>query len=388
MRGELRSPSCLVARLQRAQCWRWAACRPVAGIAARSIRSTDAGFDYGCRSGVVFACLDLHPAPVLADTGITRVAAAAASLLPLSLNPSLTGLHHVLRQADLVVGVGGGYLRARSASEVLKLEMGHLLQMRAARASGKPVVYLPQSIGPVSEPMLGTRLARLLGSFNAVFVRDDRSLAFLQGNANTHRAPDLALLEFGRNANKFIERIHGNGALPAHIALVLRKPPAWSKAQRARYQVSTAALIDRLRAVSRLTFAVQSTVRGNDDRAYYRALGLDASTSLKSVLHEDTPDAVVSVRLHGALDAILHGVPAYHLSYERKGYGAYDDLGLDDWVANAADFDAAKVADTLLAPGARVRFWRDAGKCIDRMQRERARIVAILQAALAASKPS
>jgi hypothetical protein len=35
-----------------------------------------------------------------------------------------------------------------------------------------------------------------------------------------------------------------------------------------------------------------------------------------------------------------------------------------------------------------VRFWRDAGKCIDRMQRERARIVAILQAALAASKRS
>jgi polysaccharide pyruvyl transferase WcaK-like protein len=331
--------------------------------------------------------LDVHPAPVLADAGIKRVAAAAASVLPVSVNPSLASLRRMLREADLVVGVGGGYVRARTAAEVLKLEAGHLLQIRAARASGKPVVYLSQSIGPVSgRPWLATRLASLLGSFNTVFVRDDRSLAFLQDNVNTSRAPDLAVLEFARSANKAIEKIHGHGAPPAHIALVLRRPPAWSRAQRERYQTSTVALIDRLRAVCRLSFATQSTGRGNDDSAYYRALGIDASLSLKSVLHEDTPDAVVSVRLHGALEAILHGVPAYHLSYERKGFGAYGDLGVDDWVANAADFDAAKVADTLLAPGALVRFWRDAEKSMERLRCERARIVATLQAALDTSR--
>jgi hypothetical protein len=86
--------------------------------------------------------------------------------------------------------------------------------------------------------------------------------------------------------------------------------------------------------------------------------------------------------LHGALESILHGVPAYHLSYERKGFGAYDDLGVGDWVANAADFDAAAVANTLLAPGALARFWRAAGEGLVNLRQQREGIISTLRAAL------
>lgn len=51
--------------------------------------------------------------------------------------------------------------------EALKLEAGHLLQVRAAKASGKPAIYLPQSIGPVRPAWpVGTHLRRLLASFD------------------------------------------------------------------------------------------------------------------------------------------------------------------------------------------------------------------------------
>ncbi|MGT0249279.1 polysaccharide pyruvyl transferase family protein [Burkholderia pyrrocinia] len=327
---------------------------------------------------------DVRPAPVLAAGGAGRLIGAAMAALPIGANPALADLRTLLRRADLIVGVGGGYLRARNAIEALKLEAGHLVQMRAARAARKPAVYLSQSIGPAAgNPLLAGHLTSLLAGFDAVFARDDRSAAFLAGNANTRRAPDLAVLEFGRRATCLRDRVRSAASTPAHVALVLRRPPAWNDTQRARYLASTDALIERLGAFCRITFAVQSMGRGNDDAAYYRERGFDAARSLKDVLADDTPDAVVSVRLHGALEAILHGVPAYHLSYERKGFGAYDDLGVGQWVANAADFDANTVCDTLLAPDALRRFWIHAEVGLARLGDERARIVAALRDALA-----
>ena len=65
----------------------------------------------------------------------------------------------------------------------------------------------------------------------------------------------------------------------------------------------------------------------------------------------------MSVRLHGALESLLHGVTAFHLCYERKGFGAYSDLGIPGWVANAADFDASTVVEQLFAPQALPSFW-------------------------------
>ncbi|WP_311767394.1 polysaccharide pyruvyl transferase family protein [Burkholderia seminalis] len=326
---------------------------------------------------------DVHPAPVLAAGGAGRLIGAAMAALPVGANPALAGLRALLRRADLIVGVGGGYLRARNAVEALKLEAGHLVQMRAARAAGKPAVYLPQSIGPAAgSPVLAAHLTSLLAGFDAVFVRDDRSAELLAANANTRRAPDLAVLEFAHRANDLRMRTHAAASTPAHVAFVLRRPPAWSDAQRARYLAATDALIERLGTLCRITFAVQSTGRGNDDAAYYRERGFDATRTLKDVLADDTPDAVVSVRLHGALEAILHGVPAYHLSYERKGFGAYADLGVGHWVANAADFDAGAVCDTLLAPHALSRFWMQADAGLARLARERGKIVAALRDAL------
>ncbi|WP_258096376.1 hypothetical protein, partial [Klebsiella pneumoniae] len=124
---------------------------------------------------------------------------------------------------------------------------------------------------------------------------------------------------------------------------------------------------------------VQSAVRGNDDTAFYRALGLTPHGLLRDVLRDDRPDAVVSVRLHGALESVLAGVPAYHLSYERKGFGAYEDLGLTDWVSNAADFQASDVLDTVLAPGAVVSFHAGLQARAATLRAQRQEIVATLR---------
>ncbi|ANB76792.1 polysaccharide pyruvyl transferase family protein [Paraburkholderia phytofirmans] len=326
---------------------------------------------------------DVHPAPVLAEAGISRIAGAVSMALPIGKNSRARELLRILASADLLVGVGGGYLRARNYMEALKLEVGHLLQMRAACLSGKPTVYLPQSIGPsMPAKPLRSHLIGMLAGFSCVFVRDDRSVSFLACNANTRRAPDLAVLDFERRSAQIMERAEKARTSVAHVAFVLRRAPKWSMQQRERYETATQRLIQRLRQTCRISFAVQSRGRGNDDLAYYRSIGVDGDLmSLKEMLATDTPDFVVSVRLHGSLESVLSGVPSYHLSYERKGFGAYSDLGLDGWVVNAADFDPEKVAATILTPGAIRNFWANTSSGFERIRVARERILAELRAA-------
>jgi polysaccharide pyruvyl transferase WcaK-like protein len=329
-------------------------------------------------------------APVLAQSGAERLAGAAMALAPwFPAGARQRSLRVLLAQADLIVGVGGGYLRARNRLEALKLQAGHLLQLRAVRASRRPAVYLPQSIGPVAAtiPLLGQsvagRLKALLASLEAVFVRDDRSLDFLSGNANTRRAADLAVLELAHRQRADAPCYEAVDAPPGHVALVLREAPSWSAAQKARYQASVTELIALLEPRCRVSFAVQSTGRGNDDAAYYRKLGIFAAQPLHELVRNDPPDAVVSVRLHGALESILAGIPAFHLSYERKGFGAYEDIGVPQWVANAADFDAHAVAERLFVPGARRAFWQAATGTFERLAQERETLIETLRRAAA-----
>ncbi|CAG9238464.1 Polysaccharide pyruvyl transferase [Paraburkholderia tropica] len=325
---------------------------------------------------------NVYAAPVLADGGLTRLAGAASLFLPMRLNTRANELLRLLDSADVIAGVGGGYLRARNCAEALKLEAGHLLQMRAARLVGKPTVYLPQSIGPSmpAQPLLA-HMSGLLGQFSSVFVRDDRSVQFLASNANTQRAPDLAVLDFERRSSEIMARAECARPEVKRVAFVLRRAPSWSEAQRRRYETATRKLISLVGAQCEVVYAVQSTGRGNDDLAYYRSIGIDGPlVSLKVLLENDPPDVVVSVRLHGALESILHGVPAYHLSYERKGFGAYADLGVEDWVQNAADFDADDVAQALLGSRAIPGFWARAKAGFEGIRAGRQRVIAGLRA--------
>ncbi|AXF24651.1 polysaccharide pyruvyl transferase [Burkholderia pyrrocinia] len=333
------------------------------------------------------AYADVRAAPVLAEHGTSRLIGAASAALPVSANARLAGLRRLLASVDLIVGVGGGYLRARDSVEALKLEAGHLLQMRAAYASSKPTIYLPQSIGPARcAAPVAAHLRHLLASFDCVFVRDDRSAAFLAANPNTRRAPDLAVLDFEHRRDAILSRaaLRSDGEV-RHVAFVLRRAPGWNRAQRMRYATSIARLVAQIGAACRVSFAVQSTGRGNDDVAYYRSIGIrDTLVPLRILLDTDTPDRVISVRLHGALESVLHGVPAFHLSYERKGFGAYADLRLDDWVVNGADFDPDAVARTVLAPDAAAAFWQTAQTGFEQIRIGRARVIAALRAARAA----
>lgn len=47
--------------------------------------------------------------------------------------------------------------------------------------------------------------------------------------------------------------------------------------------------------------------------------------------------------------ALAAGHYVVHLAYERKGFGAFNDLGLEDYVRNVNDFDAKDVQSLIQA---------------------------------------
>lgn len=236
--------------------------------------------------------------------------------------------------SKLVVAVGGGYMRAPGGVYSFKSFLAHTVQALIAKRSGIRRIYLPQSVGPL-RGIWGRLMARALTGDCLVWARDDRSVQELQRwNVNVKRAPDLAVLEVAKS----LPLIRPSQS-PQRVLIVARDLPL-NRGRRDRYVSDIKKMATALNA----EVVVQSTKRGNDDASFYREVGLGSDNrSLKQALSDGTPSLVISVRLHGSLQAILAGTPSIHLSYERKGFGAFEDLGISEYVHNVYSFDADQV---------------------------------------------
>jgi polysaccharide pyruvyl transferase WcaK-like protein len=117
---------------------------------------------------------------------------------------------------------------------------------------------------------------------------------------------------------------------------------------------SARAYEERLLALSRrlgdVVWATQAEGLGTkSDLSLYNRLGVRSGGRLLDLLGKQEARVVVSTRLHGAVQALLAGVPAIHLGYERKSWGAYEDLGLMRYVHDARTFDPEAVASQIAA---------------------------------------
>lgn len=238
----------------------------------------------------------------------------------------LRDLLRSLDDFDLVVGVGGGYLRTGHLLEVAKTVLAHGRQLRAASRAQVPTVYLSQSIGPLR---FGTRplARRILAGLDLIHLRDDRSISEVD-LPNTRRTPDLALI-----SGTWAPRLDtAPGELPILTA----------RSVRGKVAAGVPALAAKL---GRFDGYVQSTGGGNDDTKVMNELGAVRLMPRSEYLDRSGPRrVVVAVRLHAALMALSAGHFVIHLAYERKGFGAFDDLGLRDYVFNVNDFDVDAIA--------------------------------------------
>lgn len=258
--------------------------------------------------------------PGIADS--TRIPRRLAMLATGILGGSKS-IQALVREADLVVAVGGGYLRGGSLGPAIKSWGAHFGQLRLAAGEGRKAVYLSQSIGPFSG-LYKRAIAKNLAKVHTVYARDDRSVSEFSDVASIVRMPDMAVLELA-SAPQHPRASLALDAKPVFIARELTRPRNYY------------ALLDEASKSDQFEWALQSTGGGNDDYPLTKRLSNQEPRTMKAVLADNTPRIVVSTRLHGALSSLIAGFPAIHLSYERKGWGAYEDLGLGDFVLNARD---------------------------------------------------
>jgi polysaccharide pyruvyl transferase WcaK-like protein len=247
----------------------------------------------------------------------------------------LSPLSTLARRANLIVAVGGGYMRSGNCEEAVKTTLAHTAQAYAMVDSGTPTVYLSQSVGPFRTP-LGPLMRDALSKLDVLFVRDDRSLSDMRDSPNVKRVPDLAILKLFGQADT--QSFQNNFAKTYLIARALNKP----KNIQQKYVQSLLRLRELLPDIE---ITLQSSGRGNDDVSFYDEMGWGRNfRTISQAVKESGPGVVISVRLHGALQSLIDGCPAVHLSYERKGWGAYEDLGISPWVHNVHNFDPTLVA--------------------------------------------
>lgn len=236
----------------------------------------------------------------------------------------LRALRH-LSEYDVIVGVGGGYLRFGHPIEAMKSWLVHVPQLAAAVRGGRgAAIYLPQSCGPFG-PVSRHVVPRLLGKVGYTWLRDDRSLQEC-GFDPGHRAPDCALLNLERTALPF------DAEAPVVVG---------TRALRGGANATVARLAAGLGTVDGL---VQSRVGANDDGPWTSRITTGRMLDQQALSELRQARVVVSVRMHGAIMALSSGHYVIHLSYERKGFGAFDDLGLPEYVHNVHSFDPEEVA--------------------------------------------
>lgn len=265
--------------------------------------------------------------------GRTPFISRRLSMLATGLLGPTNKIRRLLDEADLIVAVGGGYLRGGALGPAVKSWGAHYGQVRLAARHGQKTVYLPQSIGPFSGAYKRA-IGKALSNIHTVYVRDDRSVSEFSSVKSLQRMPDLAVLELA-NTPPMLEKQENLAGRPIFIARELSNP-------RGYYD-----LLNEASTSNQFVWALQSTGGGNNDYPLTRRLSSAEPQPLGSILSGPESRIVVSTRLHGALSSLIAGFPAIHLSYERKGWGAFEDLGLDEYVVNARDVSLDQINELI-----------------------------------------
>lgn len=290
----------------------------------------------------------------------------AYRLAGLQLLPRLPERRELLRAyyaADVVVVIGGGHLYARHAANIAFAWLW--LGIALAVLMGKPLIFLPQSFGPLPGAIQQGMLRWLLSRGALVVAREYRSLRLLAEIGLRRRVlvlPDLAFADESTDSPVLL--------VPEVAALTTAGQPMigltlmdWQgqnpqfRNQRS-YEEAVLALMRHVRERydARVVLFAQCTgpTAAHDDRLIARRLLAEArSQGIDGVYFVDAAlspeqlkvayerlDLLVATRMHSAIFALSRNVPALAIGYLYKSVGIMEMLGLERHALDIATIDA------------------------------------------------
>lgn len=239
---------------------------------------------------------------------------------------------------ELLVGgkfvFSGGSLFSSNRSRIMDMAE------RISRLSGKKFSAIGVSIGPFESRASEAAVVAFLRRFDYISVRDQASYALLQ----SYRLD--ASIAVGRDLAGLMPTLAGAVGKPDRQRPVIGYAPCQIGGQPATTQRIDDLFVDAIVKQTNLTVRVFSlnshALHGDAERSDYVSRRLTAAGiavervdyAKRGVLGTwraiATCDAMVSVRLHGAITAYLCGVPFILLEYHKKCSDFLDDIGQPD----------------------------------------------------------
>ncbi|MDY6907323.1 MAG: polysaccharide pyruvyl transferase family protein [Chloroflexota bacterium] len=278
-------------------------------------------------------------------------------IVPVPLTPEEREVMAAYRDADIVVGCGGGYLGGHRTSWLLqayRLYFGILL--------GRPVVIYGQSVEPCGNALISIVTRFVLNRVDLITVRERLSLDYLTSlslRPDVLLTADAAFLVNGITAAQAQRLLAKEGVHCHERPLVGMTVCGWDfpgyrdrERRHSNYLEVMAGTIEYL--VSALHASVvlfphvilspryDDRVISNDvasrvgEGAKVTVLSGDYSPEeLKGMIGQ--MDLFIGTRLHSNILALSMGVPSIAISYQRKTDGVMSMMGMEEYVLDIAD---------------------------------------------------
>lgn len=283
--------------------------------------------------------------------------------------PRRTALQQIL-EADLVVSISGEMLN----DVFLRLLPFMLHTYRTVQRLGKPLVFFPQSVGPLESPLLRSQTRRILSRSALLCPRDPLSLAETQSlgvpSCRVRMVPDAAILQPMSTPAIAEQLLHEAGVQPD------RRPRVGLTVSRFLDRATEKGERPYLKALSELAGHVIADLGGSVVliAANHPAYGeeqddLPVSREVHALLPEEarpyaavttrlyTPrefkaltacfDAYLTTRMHAGILATMAETPTIALSTQRKLRGFFQLLNLEPLVVEPKDASSAHLRELL-----------------------------------------
>lgn len=256
--------------------------------------------------------------------------------------------------ADLVIAVGGGYLRGKNTiADTFNVAI-LLHSLLLGKLIGKRVILHSQSIGPFGNVIQSLLTAYVLKKMDLIQVREDKTIDILKNIGvlkKIVRSVDAGfLLKTRLDFKKNILPASSNSKQVV-VGITVRE---WmSSLLQQKYEKSLSKFIENL--VEKENYyvviipQVTSMLHQDDDRVPGKRI-FNYLNNKNNVLFLNSPlnldeivsiysnmDFLVGTRFHSVIFSLINYVPCLAIEYEHKTSGILNDLGLKDWMIKIED---------------------------------------------------
>jgi len=214
-------------------------------------------------------------------------------------------------------------------------------RVEAAKRNGKPVVLLPQALGPFESPVIRDAFARIVDAADLVFARDDRSMQYAQEAAgprdHLQQAPDFTNLvkpeqvTTGEDTDRvcivpnerMIEKAQTEEEAAAYVPLMARCIEA----------VEDEGLRPVLLIHEREDKELAEEIRQHVGREIPLHEGEDP-VALKRFIGESR--LVIGSRFHALVGALSQGIPAIGTSWSHKYEMLFNEYGCESMLLSVS----------------------------------------------------